>query len=103
MSVWPTIVLVAVTTFAIKGVGPAVLGERELPPAFTRVVLLLAPALLTALVVTSAAADASRVHLGADTCGVAAAGLLLWRGLGLLPSVLVAVAVTAGLRLAGMS
>jgi branched-subunit amino acid transport protein len=98
MTVWTTIALVAVVTFAIKGIGPAVLGDRELPPAFTRVVLLLAPALLAALVVTSAAADGPRLQLGADTAGVAVAGVLLLRGITVLPAVLVAAAVTALLR-----
>ncbi len=102
MTVWTTIALVALVTFTIKGIGPALLGDRELPPAFTRVVLLLAPALLAALVVTSAAADGPRLLVGADTAGVAVAGLLLLRGITVLPAVLVAAAVTALLRLAGL-
>ena len=101
MTVWTTIALVAVVTFAIKGGGPALFGNRALPPALTRVVVLLAPALLAALVVTSAVADGPRLQLGADTGGVAVAGLLLWRGVTVLPAVLLAAAVTAGLRWAG--
>ena len=102
MSVWPTILLVALVTFAIKGVGPALLGDRPLPPAFTRVVLLLAPALLAALVITNAAADGARVQVGADTAGVAIAGVLLLRGAGVLPVVLGAAVAPALLRLAGL-
>ena len=102
MRVWATIALVALVTFAIKGIGPALLGDRELPPAFTRIVVLLAPALLAALVITNAAADGPRLQLGADTAGVAAAGVLLVRGITVLPAVLVAAAVTALLRLAGL-
>ena len=102
MRIWATIALVALVTFAIKGIGPAALGHRELPPAFTRVVVLLAPALLAALVITNAAADGPRLQLGADTAGVAVAGLLLVRGTTVLPAVLVAAAVTALLRLAGL-
>lgn len=102
MSVWPTILLVAVVTFAIKGVGPALLGSRPLPPAFARVVVLLAPALLAALVVTAAAAEGPRLQVGADTAGVALGGLLLLRGVGVLPVVLVAATATALLRLAGL-
>lgn len=62
----------------------------------------MAPALLAALVVTSALADGDRWHLGADTVGVAAGGaaLVLTRA-GLLGAVLVATAVTAGLQLLG--
>ena len=101
MRVWTTIALVAAVTFAIKGVGPAALGDRALPPAFTRVVVLLAPALLAALVVTNALADGPRLHVGADTGGVAVAGVLLLRGVTVLPAVLVAAAVTAALRALG--
>lgn len=102
MTVWTTIALVALVTFAIKGAGPALLGDRPLPEAFTRVVVLLAPPLLAALVVTNAAADGTRWSLGADTIGVATAGLLLLRGAGVLPVVVVAAVVTALLRQAGL-
>jgi len=102
VTVWTTVALVALVTFAIKGGGPALFGRRALPPAFTGVVVLLAPALLAALVVTSAVANGPRLQPGADTGGVAVAGLLLWRGLSVLPAVLVAAAVTAGLRWAGL-
>jgi branched-subunit amino acid transport protein len=102
MTVWTTIALVALVTFTIKGIGPALLGDRDLPDGFSRVVLLLAPALLAALVVTSAAADGPRLQLGADTAGVAFAGLLLLRGATVLPAVLTAAAATALLRLAGL-
>lgn len=102
MTIWTTIALVALVTFTIKGIGPALLGERDLPPAFSRVVLLLAPPLLGALVVTSAVADGPQLRVGADTVGVALAGVLLLRGVTVLPVVLLAAAATALLRLAGL-
>ena len=61
----------------------------------------MAPALLAALVVTQALADGERLHVGADTAGVAAAGLVVWRGGSVLPAVGLAVVVTAGLRALG--
>ena len=42
------------------------------------------------------------MQVGADTAGVALAGLLLLRGVGVLPVVLVAAVATALLRLAGL-
>src|SRR4051812_49552010 len=69
----------AVTTWAIKGIGPLALGGRELPPWFTSVIVLLAPALFAALVVTQALADGQRLAVGANTVGVAAGGLLAGR------------------------
>ena len=98
MTTWAVIALVALVTFAIKGAGPALLGDRELPVAFGRVVVLLAPALLAALVVTNALADGPRWSVGADTAGVAVAGVLVLRGVTVLPAVVVAAGVTAALR-----
>jgi branched-subunit amino acid transport protein len=98
---WALIAGCAAVTFAIKATGPIALGGRELRPWFSRVVGLLAPALLSALVVTQALADGEKLSVGADTAGVAAAGLLLWRGASIVVGVLVAAVVTAGLRAIG--
>jgi branched-subunit amino acid transport protein len=95
---WTLIAACAAMTFAIKAAGPIAVGGRELPPWCARIVALMAPALLAALVVTQALADGDRLHVGADTAGVAVAGVLLWRGTSVLLGVLVAAAVTAGLR-----
>lgn len=91
----------AAVTFAIKAAGPVVFGGRDLPPWFDAVISLMAPALLAALIVTQALADGSRLHVGADTAGVAAAGVVIWRGGSILPAVGLAVVVTAGLRAVG--
>jgi branched-subunit amino acid transport protein len=88
----------ALITFAIKAVGPVALGGRELPGWFTGVVVLLAPALLSALVVTQALADGDRLAVGPDTAGVVAGGLVAWRLGSVIGCVVVAAGVTAGLR-----
>ena len=88
----------AVITFAIKAIGPVALGGRELPLWFTSVVILLAPALFAALVVTQALADGERLAVGADTVGVAAGGLVAWRTGSVIGCVVVAAVVTALLR-----
>jgi branched-subunit amino acid transport protein len=98
---WALIAGCAAVTFAIKAAGPVTLGGRDLPPRLSGVVGLLAPALLAALVVTQALADGERLHVGADTAGVAVAGLMVWRRASVLPAVAAAVAVTAGLRALG--
>jgi branched-subunit amino acid transport protein len=95
---WALIAGCAAVTFAIKAAGPVTLGGRDLPPRLSGVVVLLAPALLAALVVAQALADGERLHVGADTAGVAVAGVMVWRGRSVLPAVATAVAVTAGLR-----
>jgi branched-subunit amino acid transport protein len=100
--VWVLIGLCAVVTAAIKAVGPIALGHRDLPGWFTDVIALMAPALLAALVVTAALADGDRLAVGADTAGVAVAGLALWRGANVIAGVAIAVLVTAGLRALGV-
>jgi branched-subunit amino acid transport protein len=85
-------------TAVIKAAGPVALGGRELPERFTGVILLLAPALLAALVASQALADGKELAVGADTAGVAAGGLVMWRTRSIVACVVVAAAVTAGLR-----
>jgi branched-subunit amino acid transport protein len=85
-------------TAAIKAIGPAALGGRELPTWFTSVVILLSPALLAALVATQAFAEVDRIALDADTVGVAAGGLVYWQSRSIVACVVLAAAVTAGVR-----
>ena len=95
---WTLVAAAAVVTAVIKAAGPVALGGRELPPWSARVIALLAPALLAALVVTALFSDGPRLHVGEEAAGVAAAGLLFWRGASVLTGVLVAAVVTAALR-----
>jgi len=85
-------------TVAIKAVGPVALGGRELPTWFTSVVILLSPALLAALVATQAFAQGDHLALDADTAGVAAGGLVIWRTGSIIACVVLAAAVTAAVR-----
>ena len=80
MTIWLLIVGLVVTTVAVKAFGPVLFGGRELPPAFTRVIACMAPALLAALVVASLFSDGQELGVGAETVGVAFGGLLIWRG-----------------------
>jgi branched-subunit amino acid transport protein len=98
---WALIAGCAAVTAVIKAAGPLVFGGRTLPDRVGRVIALLAPALLAALIVTQALADGERLHVGADTVGVGAAGVLVWLGGSVLPAVALAVVVTAGLRALG--
>ena len=77
-TIWLLIGLLALTTAAIKAAGPISLGGRELPEWSSRVIASMAPALLAALVVTAALADGEKLAIGADTAGVAGAGVALW-------------------------
>lgn len=96
--VWVLILGCAALTMLIKAAGPVLLGGRELPAWFTRVVVLMAPSLLCALVVTAVLASGRSWSVGAHTVGVAVAAVMLWRRQSLVLSVAVAVAITAALR-----
>jgi branched-subunit amino acid transport protein len=88
----------ALVTAAIRAAGPVMLGGRELPPWFKAVVVLLAPSLLAALVVTQVLSDGHRLTADASAAGVVAGGLVFWRLGSIIACVFVAAGVTAGLR-----
>jgi hypothetical protein len=91
--VWVAVVLVGAMTVLLKSLGPVFLGGRELPGAVAGVVALLAPALLSALVVTQTFGGERELVLDARLVGVgAAAGALLLRAPILLVLVIAAAA-----------
>jgi branched-subunit amino acid transport protein len=94
---WSTIVALAVVTAVIKASGPVALGGRALPPVVLRVIALVAPSLLAALVVVETFAGADQtVELDSRALGVAAAGLVLIRRRdAMLTAVVVAAAAAA--------
>jgi branched-subunit amino acid transport protein len=98
---WVLIGVLAVGTLAFKMAGPLSLTATDLPPAATRVIALIAPALLTALVVSSTFVDEQRLALDARAAGLAAGILALWLRLPVLVALVAAVGVTALLRALG--
>jgi branched-subunit amino acid transport protein len=95
---WATVLALTATTVLIRASGPVLLGGRDLPRIIRRVVVLLAPALLAALVITETLSDADGLVLDERAAGVAAAGLsLAWRD-SLLLAMAIAVVVTATAR-----
>lgn len=93
------VLLLGAATYVLKAAGPVLLGNRSLPPRVAGVVELLPAALLAALVATSVLVDGRDFVLDARLVGVAAAGVVLARGGGFIPTVVVAAAVTALVRL----
>jgi branched-subunit amino acid transport protein len=88
----------AVITAILKAAGPVALGGRDLPVAFRSVIVLLAPALFAALVVTQVLADGKDIGVSAETAGVAVGGAVAWRTGSVLGCVISAAVVTALLR-----
>lgn len=98
-TIWICIAAAAAISFLIKGVGPALLGDRPLPPRARGAVALVAPALIASLVVVDVAGPRWADFDPALAAGVVAAvGARLLRA-PLLVSVVVAVLTTALLRL----
>ena len=99
--VWLTIGVLAVVTATIRAAGPLLLGGRVLPHRLQGVIRLIAPALLSALVVveTLGAPEGGALDLDARIAGVGAAGAALAAGASTLPVVALAAVVTATLRL----
>ena len=100
-TVWITIGGLCLVTAAIKAFGPLVFGGRRLPELIGRVIPLLAPALLAALVITETFGHGASLVVDARAGGVAAAAVALAVRAPLVAVVLSAAAVTALLRALG--
>ena len=98
---WLVLVLVGAATVALKSAGPVLLGGRQLPPRVMAVVELLAPAVLSALVVSQALGAPHRLVLDARLAGVAVAAVALWRRAAMLLVLVLAAGATALWRAVG--
>jgi branched chain amino acid efflux pump len=96
---WIVVIVVAAFTVLFKAAGPVFLGRRRLPARVDAVVALIAPVMLTALVVTQTFGGDEEVAVDARVPGVAAAALAIWRGAPIIVAMLIAASVTALIRL----
>jgi len=96
--VWIVVAVVGVVTVLFKAAGPVFLGRRALPPRIKSVVELLAPVMLTALVVTQTVGGDGQLSLDARIPGVTAAAVAVWRRVPLVGAMAVAAVVTALVR-----
>jgi branched-subunit amino acid transport protein len=97
-AVWLCVLVVGLATVALKAGGPVLAAGRELPQGAARVVDLLAPALLAALVASQAFASDEELVLDERAAGVFVAGGAILLRAPLLVVVLAAAATAAGLR-----
>jgi len=98
-SVWVVVIVVAAFTMLFKAAGPVFLGRRQLPARVDAVVALIAPVMLTALVVTQTFGGDEEVAVDARVPGVAAAAVAVWRGAPIVLAMVIAASVTALIRL----
>jgi hypothetical protein len=97
-AVWVTIGGLTLATVAIKAAGPVAVGGRELHPRAYSVIALLAPALLTALIVTDTFAREQELTVDARAAGLACAGVAVLLRAPLLVTVLAAAVGAAAVR-----
>jgi hypothetical protein len=95
---WCLVALVGAATIAIKGAGPVFLGGKPLPPRIGRIIGLLAPALLAALVAISTFGGDHALVLDERAVGVGAAAIAVTFKAPPLLVVVVAAVVTAATR-----
>jgi branched-subunit amino acid transport protein len=97
---WIVVAVVGLATIACKAAGPVLVGRRELPPRLQACVELLAPVMLTALVVTQTFGGDEEIELDARVVGVGAAAIAIALRAHIVVAMAVAALVTALLRLA---
>ncbi len=96
---WVVVIAIGLGTITIKAAGPVLLGNRPLPGAVRSVVALLAPALLAALVATTAFGSGQALVLDARAIGLAVAAVALMLRAPILLVVVLAAASAAIARL----
>jgi branched-subunit amino acid transport protein len=96
---WIVVVVVGLATIASKAAGPVLVGRRELPPKLQACVELLAPVMLTALVVTQTFAGDEEIEVDVRVVGVGAAAIALALRAPIIVAMAIAALATALLRL----
>ncbi|GAC70908.1 AzlD domain-containing protein [Gordonia soli] len=99
MTVWILIAVLAASTLGMKMIGPALAGNWEPPPAALRVISLLGPALMAALVVSNTFVDGRMVVLDVRAAGLLVGLVALLVRLPMIVAALMAAVACAGVRL----
>jgi branched-subunit amino acid transport protein len=96
--IWVAIGALGLISFALKTVGPVLVGDRELDPRAASLVALLPVPMLAALVAVGTLADGDALQVDARLPAVAVAAVCIWRRLPFLVVILAAAATAALLR-----
>ena len=93
---WASVIIVGAVTIGLKAIGSLALQDRQLPPRLNGMIELLAPVMLSALVVTNTFGGDHKLVLDPRAAGLGAAAISILLRAPLLVTVTVA-AVTAAL------
>lgn len=99
MRTWLLILVLAIGTVLMKAIGPVLAGGRRLPAPLSRVVALVAPALITALIVSGTFTRGQHLIIDARAAGLAVGAIALWFRAPAVLAMLLAAIVCAVLRL----
>jgi branched-subunit amino acid transport protein len=99
MRTWMLILVMAVGTVLMKTIGPVLAGGRQPPALLTRVIALVAPALISALIVAGTFTQGQQLVIDARAAGLAVGAVALWFRAPAVVALLLAAIVCAVLRL----
>jgi Branched-chain amino acid transport protein (AzlD) len=100
MKTWILIVVLALGSLLMKTLGPVLAGGRRPPARLTRVIALIAPALISALIVVGTFTQGQHLIIDARAAGLAVGAIALWFRVPAVLAMLLAVIACALLRFA---
>jgi hypothetical protein len=100
MRTWLLIAVLAIGTVLMKTIGPVLAGGRQPPAPLTRVIALVAPAVISALIVTGTFTQGQQLIIDARTAGVGVGAVALWFRVPAVLAMFMAAIVCALLRFA---
>jgi hypothetical protein len=100
MKTWLLVAVLAVGTVLMKTIGPVLAGGRQPPAPLSRIIALVAPALISALVVTGTFTQGQQLIIDARAAGVGVGAIALWFRVPAVLAMLIAAIVCALLRFA---
>jgi hypothetical protein len=78
MKAWALIAVLALGTVVLKTLGPLLAGGRQPPAPLTRVIALVAPALISALIVVGTFTQGRELVIDARAAGLGVGAIALW-------------------------
>ena len=99
MRTWLLVAVLAIGTVLMKTIGPVLAGGRQPPAPLTRIIALVAPAVISALIVTGTITQGQQLIIDARAAGVGVGAVALWFRVPAVLAMLIAAIICALLRL----
>ncbi len=102
MLTWSVVLALAFGVYAQRAIGAVLIDTERVSDGLARVLSALPLAIITAVVALATFSTDGQLELDARAWGVAAAAVSAWRRLPMFATVIIAAAVTASIRAAGL-